>query len=90
MDNELRSPQIRHLSWGRMEVDGVGVGKDFKLWPGGAGSCFPTSSWGGERPPATGVMSVSQSLLVPCLAERTSFQYCLPNDLWTLILQFLA
>ena len=34
-NDELRSPQIRRLSWGRMEVDGVGVGKDFKLWPGG-------------------------------------------------------
>ena len=34
-NNELRSPSINHISWGRMEVDGVGVGKDFKLWPGG-------------------------------------------------------
>ncbi len=33
--DETRSPHIDHLSWGRMEVDGVGVGKDFKLWPGG-------------------------------------------------------
>ncbi|MEV6812631.1 Mth938-like domain-containing protein [Micromonospora sp. NPDC051296] len=23
------------ISWGRMEVDGLGVGKDFKLYPGG-------------------------------------------------------
>ena len=29
------SPQITSLSWGRMAVDGVGFGKDFKLWPGG-------------------------------------------------------
>ena len=33
--DEIRSPHIKHLSWGRMEVDGVGIGKDFKLWPGG-------------------------------------------------------
>lgn len=33
--SESCSPQINHLSWGRMEVAGVGVGKDFKLWPGG-------------------------------------------------------
>lgn len=33
--HKLHSPQISHLSWGRMEVEGVGVGKDFKLWPGG-------------------------------------------------------
>ena len=31
----IQSPTINHISWGRMEVDGVGVGKDFKLWPGG-------------------------------------------------------
>jgi len=34
-NNDIKSPQINHISWGRMEVDGVGVGKDFKLWPGG-------------------------------------------------------
>ena len=34
-NDEIRSPQINHLSWGRMEVNGVGIGKDFKLWPGG-------------------------------------------------------
>ena len=32
---EIRSPLITQLSWGHMEVDGVGAGKDFKLWPGG-------------------------------------------------------
>ncbi len=34
-NDEIRSPQINHLSWGRMEVDGIGIGKDFKLWPSG-------------------------------------------------------
>ena len=29
------SPRITSLSWGAMTVDGVGSGKDFKLWPGG-------------------------------------------------------
>ena len=29
------SPRINHLSWGHMDVAGLGVGKDFKLWPGG-------------------------------------------------------
>lgn len=33
--DERKSPHIDHMSWGRMEVAGVGVGKDFKLWPGG-------------------------------------------------------
>ena len=30
-----RSPRITHISWGRMEVEGLGFGKDFKLYPGG-------------------------------------------------------
>jgi len=31
----LTSPKISAISWGRMEVEGVGEAKDFKLWPGG-------------------------------------------------------
>ena len=34
-NNDFLSPSIRRLSWGHMEVDGVGLGKDFKLWRGG-------------------------------------------------------
>jgi hypothetical protein len=30
-----RSPRITHISWGRIEVDGLGPGRDFKLYPGG-------------------------------------------------------
>lgn len=30
-----RSPRITHISWGTMTVDGLGSGKDFKLYPGG-------------------------------------------------------
>lgn len=30
-----RSPRITDLSWGSMTVEGVGTGKDFKLYPGG-------------------------------------------------------
>jgi len=32
---QTQSPLITGLSWGRMAVQGVGSGKDFKLWPGG-------------------------------------------------------
>ena len=32
---EKRPPRIAGISWGRMEVEGLGVGKDFKLYPGG-------------------------------------------------------
>jgi hypothetical protein len=30
-----RSPRITRISWGHMEVEGLGPGKDFKLYPGG-------------------------------------------------------
>ena len=29
------SPRIGHIAWGKMEIEGVGSGRDFKLWPGG-------------------------------------------------------
>lgn len=32
---DMKSPRITGLSWGRMTVQGLGTGKDFKLWPGG-------------------------------------------------------
>jgi hypothetical protein len=35
MTEHARSPRITHISWGRMDVDGLGTGKDFKLYPGG-------------------------------------------------------
>ncbi len=32
---EKRPPRIVRISWGRMEVERLGAGKDFKLYPGG-------------------------------------------------------
>jgi hypothetical protein len=32
---DKRPPRIAQISWGRMEVEGLGAGKDFKLYPGG-------------------------------------------------------
>jgi hypothetical protein len=29
------SPRITDLSWGKMTIEGIGSGKDFKVWPGG-------------------------------------------------------
>jgi len=29
------APQITHISWGKIEVVGLGQGRDMKLWPGG-------------------------------------------------------
>jgi hypothetical protein len=34
-ETTTQSPRILALSWGKMEIEGVGHGRDFKLWPGG-------------------------------------------------------
>jgi hypothetical protein len=35
MDQQKPSPRILAVSWGHMEVESLGAGKDFKLYPGG-------------------------------------------------------
>ncbi len=30
---QIPSPVITDISWGRMVVEGLGGGRDFKLWP---------------------------------------------------------
>jgi hypothetical protein len=30
-----RSPRIVSIEWGRIEAEGLGTGKDLKLYPGG-------------------------------------------------------
>jgi hypothetical protein len=32
---ENPSPLIAHIAWGEMEIEGLGAGRDFKLYPGG-------------------------------------------------------
>ena len=33
--NTEQSPRISKISWGKMDIEDIGFGKDFKLWPGG-------------------------------------------------------
>jgi hypothetical protein len=35
MEQEKSSPRILEISWGHMQIEGLGAGKDFKLYPGG-------------------------------------------------------
>jgi hypothetical protein len=35
VEQDKRPPRIVQVCWGRMEVEGLGAGKDFKLYPGG-------------------------------------------------------
>jgi hypothetical protein len=45
-----RAPRITHISWGRMEVEGVRPGKDFRLYPGG-GRAWDWSEHGTSHEP---------------------------------------
>jgi hypothetical protein len=35
LNQDKRPPRILAICWGRMQVEGLGAGKDFKLYPGG-------------------------------------------------------
>ena len=35
MNQKIGSPKIKKISWGEMEIENIGKGKDFKLYPGG-------------------------------------------------------
>lgn len=35
MNDQDKSPQILEIAWGRMHVEDLGTGRDFKLYPGG-------------------------------------------------------
>lgn len=35
MSAKLESPRVEHIEWGKMRIEGVGAGRDFKLYPGG-------------------------------------------------------
>jgi hypothetical protein len=49
MNNEKeangRSPRITHVSWGHMEVEGLGGGRNFKLYPSAGHRCCGFCGW---------------------------------------------
>jgi hypothetical protein len=56
-----RSPKILDVSWGRMHVAGLGVGKDYKLYPGG-GRKWDWSETGTRHVPGIQVGDVEELL----------------------------
>jgi hypothetical protein len=56
-----RSPLITHVSWGRMEVEGLGRGKDYKLYPGG-GRAWDWRETGTEHVPGIQPADVAELL----------------------------
>jgi hypothetical protein len=61
MDREKSSPRILAISWGQMEVEGLGVGKDFKLYPGG-GRAWDWSETGTSHSPGIQPADVEELL----------------------------
>jgi hypothetical protein len=56
-----RSPRVLEISWGRMRVEGVESGKDFKLYPGG-GRAWDWSETGTEHVPGIQPADVEELL----------------------------
>ena len=56
-----RSPLITHVSWGRMDVERLGGGKDWKLYPGG-GRAWDWRETGTEHVPGIQPADVAELL----------------------------
>ena len=56
-----QSPLITHLSWGRMTVEGLPTGKDFKLYPGG-GRAWDWGETGTRHSPGIQIAYVQELL----------------------------
>jgi hypothetical protein len=56
---DKRPPRVAGISWGRMEVEGLGVGKDFKLYPGG-GRAWDWAETGTGHPPGIQAADVEE------------------------------
>ncbi len=55
------APRILAVSWGRMDVEGLGVGKDFKLYPGG-GRAWDWAETGTQHVPGVQPADVEELL----------------------------
>jgi len=60
-----KSPEVQSLQWGSMEIEGIGSGKDFKLWPGG-GRPWNWSEFGTSHSPGIQVPDVEELVTNGC------------------------
>ncbi len=59
MSNKPVSPRILSIQWGKMEIENLGSGRDFKLWPGG-GRPWDWRETGTEHSPGIQVADVQE------------------------------
>lgn len=66
MTNEkLTSPRIESIGWGKMRIESLGSGKDFKLWPGG-GRHWDWKETGTAHSPGIQVVDVEELVTHGC------------------------
>ena len=59
------SPRILHVAWGTMDVEGVGSGKDFKVYPGG-GRAWDWRETGTQHVPGIQPADVEELIAYGC------------------------
>jgi hypothetical protein len=84
-----QSPRITHISWGRMEIEGLTPGKDFKLFPGG-GRAWDWSEHGTRHEPGIQPADVQELLDQGCTVIVLSRGMELRLQTMPETLQFLA
>jgi hypothetical protein len=61
MKDRAESPLIQRIEWGQIEVEGLGAGKDVKLWPGG-GRAWDWRETGTKHVPGIQISDVTELL----------------------------
>ncbi len=61
MNAQHASPKILSISWGKMDIENLGIGKDFKLWPGG-GRAWDWQETGTKHSPGIQVADITELL----------------------------
>ncbi len=59
MSDKQTSPRILSIQWGKMEIETLGSGRDFKLWPGG-GRPWDWNETGTEHSPGIQMADVQE------------------------------
>ncbi len=62
---DKKSPRIKSIGWGKMDVESLGRGRDYKLWPGG-GRAWDWNETGTAHSPGIQVEDVEELVTCGC------------------------
>lgn len=65
--HDLKSPQVKSIVWGQIEVEGLGVARDIKLFPGG-GRNWDWAETGTHHVPGIQIADVEELVKAGCEA----------------------